>query len=258
MSREPRALRTAALTHPGRVRDHNEDAFAVSPAGDLVIVADGMGGANAGAAAARIVVEVLPRMIAGRTAGLAADALATAVRDAIVDLGAHVHERSASRPGIAGMGATVVLGLVRGDRLLVAHMGDSRAYLFRAGELRRLTDDHSVLEILLRRGDVTPDKMKDHPARGRLSRYVGMDGLVYPDVRSVGLERGDRLLLCTDGLTGMLHDAAVAQVLGGGADLEAQCRSLIDAANTAGGRDNITVLLAEWPGKAGVEAAIHV
>jgi protein phosphatase len=125
-------------------------------------------------------------------------------------------------------------------------MGDSRMYLHRQGRLSLLTHDHSLVALLLRRGEITPDQAKDHPARGKLSRYVGMETEVYPDIRAVHLVQGDRLLLCTDGLTGTVSEQEIAAILGQPVEPESACRSLIDAANAAGGRDNITVLVADY------------
>jgi len=245
----PWPLLVGALSDAGRVRVANEDAFAVLPDDGLLIVSDGMGGHQAGATASRIVVDVLPAMIEQRLAR-AGDGRASSpsriLRDAIVELSRQVREQSAGRAGLSGMGATVVAVRLHGNRAYVAHMGDSRMYLHRQGRLSLLTHDHSLVALLLRRGEITPDQAKDHPARGKLSRYVGMETEVYPDIRAVHLVQGDRLLLCTDGLTGTVSDQEIAAILGQPVEPESACRSLIDAANAAGGRDNITVLVADY------------
>jgi protein phosphatase len=143
------------------------------------------------------------------------------------------------------MGATVVLAFLWGQQVFIAHIGDSRAYLYRRGELRQLTDDHSVVGILLRHGKITPEEAKIHPARNKLSRYVGMEGEVYPDVQRLRPSAGDRLLLCTDGLTTMVPDDAIAEILVNCGDPQMACRSLVEAANAARGQDNVTVLVAD-------------
>ena len=243
-------MNAAALSDVGRVRKRNEDAVALLPDDGLFIVADGIGSHRAGATASQIVVEALPQMIRTSMSDLPledTEAWSLAVRDVIVELSQQIREQSASETGFAGMGATVVLAHVHERRVLIAHMGDSRAYVYRDKHLRQLTDDHSVVGVLLRQKQITPDEARDHPARGRLSRYVGMQGEVYPDVQTLGVSTGDRLLLCTDGLSGMITEAAIATALDEYGDAEEVCRALVDAANAAGGRDNITVLVVDFP-----------
>jgi len=247
MATKSRPLLVAASeTDVGRVRDHNEDACLVDAEHGLFVVSDGMGGQQAGALASQVVVKVLPRLIRERIARLrrpTSERIQQALRDAIVELGQQLHQESTSQLGLKGMGATVVVALVRGRCLHIAHMGDSRAYLFRKGSLTQLTEDHSVVGILLRSEQITPEEAKTHPARSQISRYVGMEGEVYPDMRSMGLAKGDRLLLCTDGLTGMVSDTEIAAVLKERSEPQEACRALVDAANKAGGTDNITVVV---------------
>lgn len=245
----PSGIRASALSHPGLVRDHNEDAFTLGTNCDLYIVADGVGGQPGGGTAARIVVEALPELLSGplAAADLAEAALHELLRATLARL-SHTVRNEAARAGRAGMGATVVLAVVRDGRATIAHMGDSRAYRFHDGVLAVLTADHSVVGILLQRGEITCEQARDHPARGRITRYVGMPEGVDPDVATTGLEPGDRLLLCTDGLTGVVPDAEVAAVLAAtGGDPEAACRRLVDAALAAGAPDNVTVLVADRP-----------
>jgi len=243
------SLRAAALSDIGKVRQNNEDAFALLPEKGLLIVSDGMGGMQGGEIASNIVVTLLPGMVERRLISLSVeekDTTCLALRDTLVDLSQKVREESIGRHGLAGMGATVVLACIRGDQAFIAHLGDSRAYLFRAGHLTLLTNDHSVVGILLRTGEITPEEAKTHPARNVLSRYAGMEETAYADVQAVPLSIGDRLLLCTDGLTGMVRDEAIAEILAHSGDLQVACQSLVDAANAAGGHDNVTVLVAEW------------
>jgi len=143
------------------------------------------------------------------------------------------------------MGATLVMALLTENRAHIAYMGDSRGYLFRDDGLTRLTNDHLVVEILLRNGEITPDEAEKHPARGLVTRYVGMDNEVYPDVRTIALSQGDRLLLCSDGLSGMIPDNVIAHILTTCSDSENACQALVDA---AGGRDNITSVVVDWMG----------
>ncbi len=241
----------AGLSHRGRVREQNEDALALLPEQGLFIVADGMGGHHAGEVASRAVVAVLPEMLGQRVSPASSPEpprLRQAAREAIGELSRQLRAQSAGQPGLSGMGATVVLAWVREAHAVIAHLGDSRAYLYRRRKLRQLTSDHSLVAILLRHGEITADEAKNHPARGRLSRYVGMDGEARADVRLVRLQAGDRLLLCSDGLTGMIEDAAIAGILGAAEAPEPTCERLVKAANETGGRDNITVLVADIGG----------
>jgi protein phosphatase len=242
-------LKAAALSETGRVRDHNEDAFVLLPESGILAVSDGMGGHQAGETAARAVAGALPILLEHHLGSVPIDeesAALRALRDAIVELSRELFRQSAGRPGLAGMGATVVVACVRDAKLLLAHMGDSRAYLLRAGELAGLTADHSLVGLLLREGEITEDEVAHHPLRGRLSRYVGMEGVVYPDVRALPLAPRDRLLLCTDGLTSTVGDEGIASVLRASASPEAACRALVDAALARGAPDNVTALVADW------------
>jgi protein phosphatase len=238
------------LSDPGRVRSGNEDAYALLPDKSLFVVSDGMGGHQAGAKASEIVVKVLPPMLEQRLARAPAKPaeVHNALRDVIVELSRQLREQSAGQPGLAGMGATVVLAYFWEDQVFISNMGDSRAYLCRNRRLKPLTEDHSVVAILLRKGEITEEQARDHPARHQISRYIGMEGEVYPDVCAVKLSANDRFLLCTDGLTGMVPDATIARLLEECADPGLACRSLVAAANAAGGRDHITALVVDWSG----------
>jgi protein phosphatase len=244
---QPRsALDAAGLSDPGRRREVNEDAFHVDEAGGIFVVADGIASLPAGATAAHVVVEVLPRLVRQRVApaiAIGVEPGKVALRDAVVDLGTQLRERAAGKVGISGMGATVVAAVVAGELVLVASMGDSRVYRLRSGALERLTEDHSVVGILLRRGELTAEQAATHPSRGLLSRYVGMAGLVYPDVRAVDVIPGDRLLLCTDGLSGQVCDDDLREALAAQRSPADVCHALVDLANDRGGADNVTALV---------------
>lgn len=165
------------------------------------------------------------------------------MRNSLARLSAQLCQQTQDAPGLAGKGSTVVCALVRGDRVVIAHMGDSRAYRLRAGRLKQLTKDHSLVRLLIDSGDITPEEAATHPARGRLTRNVGMEGEPLPETRILKLKPGDMLLLCTDGPTGMLNDQKIQSILNEPAPMETQCQHLVNAANQAGGTDNITVLL---------------
>ncbi|MFH0825094.1 MAG: protein phosphatase 2C domain-containing protein [Pseudomonadota bacterium] len=244
-----RSIEVGALTDPGNVRPGNEDAYSVSPDRGLLLVSDGLGGHNAGALASSTVSQRLPELIQRALSSIDTKdeaAIKKILIDSTVKLAGKMWAHAAARPGLAGMGATVVLLLFLDSVAHIAHMGDSRAYLYRKGKLDLLTEDHSVLAILLKSGDVAPDEVRTHPARGMLSRYVGMREEVHPEVRSIGLLPGDRLMLCTDGLTGEVDEADIAAILGRYRDPDEGCTALVNAAKSKGGRDNITVVVADW------------
>jgi protein phosphatase len=238
-------INCAGLSDPGRVRASNEDRWAADPGLGLYVVADGLGGPSAGALAAQLVVDDLPALVRLRLDGLtdlthpeAGERLAAVVSE----LSTRVHAAAHGRLGLTGMGAAVVLALVRAGWALVAHLGDCRAYLLRDGRLKRLTRDHSLVRLLLESGDITPAQATCHPARGQLTRYAGMEGEPLPEVRVLPLRPGDRFLLCSDGLTGALSDEDISSILLRVRCLTAACARLIAAANANGGQDNATVL----------------
>jgi serine/threonine protein phosphatase PrpC len=239
-------VRHAGLTDQGRVREQNEDTWAADQKEGLYLVSDGIGGQVAGAMASRIVAETLPGLIRQGLSGISdlADPAATRrVGEAISQLSRELQQQTHGKPGLEGMGATVVLGLVRNSKALIAHMGDSRAYLWRKGRLEQLTKDHSIIQLLLDNGEIKPEEVSTHPARGWMTRSVGMAGEPLPELRLLDLHPGDRLLLCTDGLTAMVSDVVILSILNGHSQPKEICRRLVDAANEAGGKDNITVVL---------------
>jgi len=248
MNENTTSIHIACESDIGKVRDHNEDAYFMDIENNLFIVSDGMGGSQAGELASKVVVEVLPKIIYKRLEKLeshSTKSIKISLKSAIMDLGRRLLEESAERVGLKGMGATVVLVLLRDGKTYIANMGDSRAYLYRNKHLKQLTEDHSVVGILLRNCEITPEEAKVHPARGRLSRYVGMEDEVFADVHTLAVKAGDRLLLCTDGLTNMLSDEVIANVLKKRSDPQTACQTMVDAANAAGGTDNITVVVAD-------------
>lgn len=239
-------VRAKGVTHIGRVRQNNEDNLFVDEKRGLFIVSDGMGGQQAGEVASNAVVTVLPPMIeqlAARVGTPSKEACEQVLRDAILELSQRLHDESTGQAGLQGMGATVVVVWLQGQQAHMASMGDSRIYLFHEKQLTQLTQDHSVIALLLRHKEITEEEAKHHPARGRLSRYVGMEGDTFSDLRTVPLFPDDRLLLCSDGLTGMVSHGEIAHVLANCPDPEVGCNELVDMANKAGGKDNITALI---------------
>lgn len=226
----------AAVSDIGRVRTHNEDAVLAQP--PLFVLADGLGGHEAGEVASSIAVETV-RDHAPRRAD--APALARAVKSA----NRAVIRAAREGVGRAGMGTTLTAALVEGSRIVLAHVGDSRAYLLHGRDLERLTEDHSMVADLIRRGQLTEAESRVHPNRSVITRALGTDGNMAADTYELQAEPGDRLLLCSDGLTGMLEDTRIAEILGSYRDPGTAAHELIDAANEAGGHDNISVVIVD-------------
>jgi serine/threonine protein phosphatase PrpC len=222
-------------TDTGRQRRANEDsAFVKAP---LFVVADGMGGAQAGEVASRIATETFEQGLPG--SGSPEERLAELVRDA----NQRIYDRSQADSGRAGMGTTLTAAYLTDGQLAIAHVGDSRAYLVRDGQLTRLTQDHSLVDELVRQGKLTEAQAAEHPQRSIITRALGPEPEVEVDTFSYPMQAGDLLMLCSDGLTSMLSEDRVAEILVSASTLDQAADGLIDEANEAGGRDNITVVL---------------
>ncbi len=234
-------LSSFAGSDVGLARSGNEDSYFCGRT--VFAVADGLGGHQGGEVASAAAVEPLAALDGRDFAdpGEAAEALADAVREA----NRAILDRAAGDPDLWGMGTTLTAAARAGDsQLQLAHVGDSRAYLFRDGDFEQLTTDHTVVGELVRRGRLTPAQAAIHPERSILTRAVGLDPRVPVDTPdAVELRAGDQVLLCSDGLTEAVDDDQIAGLLSSEGDGDAACRSLIDAANAAGGPDNITVVL---------------
>jgi PPM family protein phosphatase len=224
----------AHMTDTGRQRHANEDAlFARSP---LFAVADGMGGAQAGEVASKMATDAFER------AGPEREAPETYLRSVVEDANRSIHDfakRDASR---SGMGTTLTAALVGDEEVSFAHVGDSRAYLFRDGELHRLTHDHSLVEELRRQGRLTEAQAEEHPQRSIITRALGPEPDVEVDTQTRPARAGDVYLLCSDGLTTMVAEDRIAKVLETSPNLQAAVNRLVEEANEEGGRDNITVV----------------
>jgi len=219
----------------GRARRANEDAyFARSP---VFVVADGMGGAQAGEVASRLAIEAFERGLEDGASG--EELLAARVQEA----NGRIHEMSQATMDKAGMGTTITAAHVGEHDVAIAHVGDSRAYRLRAGEFTRLTEDHSLVEEMRRRGQLTAQEADEHPQRSIITRALGPEPDVLVDTRSWRGQAGDVFLLCSDGLTSMVAESRVADIVRAAEALPDAGHALIDAANEAGGRDNITVVL---------------
>ncbi len=232
-----RVIEQYSATDTGRQRRANEDSLlARTP---LFVVADGMGGAQAGEVASRTAVEVF-------RGGLGEDASSDPEGSLVAraqEANTRIHELSQANAEQAGMGTTLTAAYVGAEEVSVAHVGDSRAYCLRDGELLRLTDDHSLVDELLRQGKLTPEEAEDHPQRSIITRALGPEPEVEVDTRTHRARAGDVYLLCSDGLTTMIAEADVGAILRSASSLRDAGEALLAAANEAGGRDNITVVL---------------
>ena len=226
-------------TDVGCLRDHNEDSLAVSP--PLYVVADGMGGHAAGEVASEIAVNTI-------VATVPAHADAQGLADAVVEANREVIEASHDERGREGMGCTVTAAMLEGERLVIAQVGDSRAYLMHKGELQQVTRDHSLMAELIEAGDITPEEARVHPKRSVITRALGSDPLMQPDIYELNVEAGDRLLLCSDGLSTMLTDDKIASTLSRIGDAQRCASQLVNEAIEAGGYDNITVIVVDIDG----------
>ena len=223
-------------TDPGRARRVNEDSFfARAP---LFAVADGVGGAQAGEVASHLAVQVIEQGLPER-----GGSVEERLRDLVEEANARINALSRTDEQRAGMASTLTVAYVGEHELSVAHVGDSRLYRLRDGAFERLTDDHSLVEELVRQGKLTPQEADEHPQRSIITRALGLEAGVQTDSHTWPARDGDVYLLCSDGLTSMVPEERVREILGGGVTLPEAGRSLVDAANAAGGRDNITVVL---------------
>lgn len=242
-----RAADATCKTDTGRQRRDNEDsALARAP---VFVVADGMGGAQAGEVASRIAIEAFEHGLPD--SGSPEERLAARVHEA----NHQIYERSRAERGRAGMGTTLTAAYVDDAGVAIAHVGDSRAYLFRDRSLQRLTQDHSLVDELVRRGKLTEEQAAEHPQRSIITRALGPEPFVEVDTWTYPARAGDIVLLCSDGLTSMISEQRVAAILASAPNLDEAADELIREANDAGGRDNITVVLFRLEELAGGDGA---
>ncbi len=246
------SLECVAKTDTGMVRSHNEDFVAVSPEHGYVILADGMGGYSAGEVASSIAATVVQEVLEEELPALfktwtrqSERQLQLLVQQSVARANSSIIDAAENEPQFQGMGTTVVVGLFQQDRLIIAHVGDSRAYRLRDGELVQITRDHSLLQEQIDAGLITPEAALHSPNKNLITRAVGVDREVDIEVHEHATRAGDIYLLCSDGLSDMLgHAELTATLKDFGDDLDSACGTLIQRANTHGGKDNISVILA--------------
>ena len=230
-------------TDIGCLRDHNEDSLVVTP--PLFAVADGMGGHAAGEVASEIAVRVLSELAPEHPDG---EALGRAIEEA----NRAVIQAAREGRGRQGMGTTMTAAMLEGERLVIAQVGDSRAYLLHQGKLQQLTRDHSLMADMIEAGQLTPEEARTHPQRSVITRALGSDAHLHPDIYEINVETGDRLLICSDGLSGMIFDDQIENTLRRVQDPQRCASQLVNEAIAAGGHDNVTVIVADVPGYAEV------
>ncbi|WP_035119801.1 Stp1/IreP family PP2C-type Ser/Thr phosphatase [Cohnella panacarvi] len=240
-------MKTALRSHVGKVRQVNEDqawSGALEDGVTIAIVADGMGGHRAGDVASGLAVDSIVASIQGWKQDEVDADKSELVRGWIRKANEVVFETASLNEQYHNMGTTVVLAIIEGDSGWIGHIGDSRAYRYREGELSQLTEDHTLVNELTKSGQLSPEEAAIHPRRNVLTRALGTDRDVEVDVRSFDWRPGDRLLLCSDGLSGLVEPSLLLQAMGvHAADLDEQADRLIDLALDAGGDDNVTVVL---------------
>ncbi len=241
-----RIVEEAARTDAGRQRHANEDSYyARAP---VFAVADGMGGAQAGEVASRIAADAFEERTDDGSPEQQLERIAHEANRRIFDLAQEDSSRS-------GMGTTLTAALVAGDEVAIVHVGDSRAYVMRDGDLRQLTRDHSLVEELRRQGKLTSEEADEHPQRSIITRALGPERSVEPDVHTYRARSGDLYLLCSDGLTSMVRQDRLREIAAAAPDLRTAADRLVAEANEMGGRDNITVVLFRLGGEDGDEGA---
>ncbi len=234
-----RFFRHAAQTGRGKVRETNEDAIGCDADAGVFALADGLGGSQAGEVASRIAVETIISQLKpgpGSPAGR--------IRDAVAKAHKRIQKEASKNFDRKGMGTTLVLAICRPRHVWVAHIGDSRAYLYSSGRLSRLTNDHTLAFHLVKAGEISESQARTHPLRNILDRSLGSQNQPQPEIGRFAWSKGDCLLLCSDGLNSMVQDSVLQRTIGKcSADPPVACRSLVRLANDSGGLDNISVIV---------------
>jgi PPM family protein phosphatase len=246
-----------AITDVGRVRDHNEDAYYVSPDYTWFVVADGMGGHEAGEVAADLAIKAIIEHVNPErfSAALAKGDIGSLLRDAVLAAHTRVREANHNQEGTREMGCTLAaVSLVSG--LETCHVGDVRCYIQRGDVLHQVTQDHSTVAALVEAGELTSEEARVHPSKNEVLQAIGMPSGVFPDVHHADLASGDRILICSDGLWEALQQPDIESVLASDGTMRQLATQLVDRANSAGGHDNITAILCEVPPTAPTENSV--
>ena len=234
------------LSDVGRVRANNEDSFRFEKLGEeqaVFVVCDGMGGAQAGQVASSVASSVFIEQLRSYVREkMTVRYMESTLRNAVTFASHDTYQKANSEEQFYGMGTTLVGGIYHEGQVMLANIGDSRAYILDENGLRKVTRDHSLVEELIQHGEITEEQARNHPRRNIITRALGPERRPKPDIYPLTLEKGQKLLLCSDGLTGMLETEEIKELLMK-EDVSEVCRGLVDAANENGGTDNITVLI---------------
>ena len=234
-------MKVYALTHVGRVRSVNQDSYYLPAAGEnFAVVADGMGGHKAGEIASKIAVEEFSRWL--RCAPRPNE---DSLRYAIAEANRSIYLKAKAEPDKAGMGTTITALWVDASRIFLAHVGDSRAYLLRNGKMTQLSKDHSLVQEMVRLGGLNAEDAKHHPDKNIITRAIGVSEDIKIDFFEYRLQEGDKILMCTDGLSNMVEDTEMFRIVKSSRDVVEAVERLIQEANNNGGNDNIGVVVAE-------------
>jgi PPM family protein phosphatase len=233
--------RIGRVTHPGRLRELNEDSLYVNADAGLFVLADGMGGHNAGEVASALAVALVSALIEEELE--TAEDCEELVRAAVANANTVILGKSANKAAWSEMGTTLVLALLRNREMVIAHVGDSRAYSITKREIRQLTEDHTFVADWLKNGLITKEQARAHPQRHGLTEALGVTDEVEIELLVRKRERDECLLLCSDGLTDMIDDADIFRIIARATDPQQACRKFVEAANAHGGTDNISVIL---------------
>jgi len=236
-------MQVSTSTHLGMVREQNEDSVLALPDLSLFAVADGMGGHRGGKTASELIVEELKKQAEEKPPQKSMDLAAMLTR-----INLRIREVAAADPSLEGMGSTCSVILIQKGRLYVAHVGDSRVYLVRGNQLQQITLDHRAIQKLIDEGTLSEAEAEYHPWRNILTRSMGAEDKVEIDLYERDLVDGDQLLICSDGLTGMLSEPTILDLVTAGNDLQATADALVAGANENGGADNISVVLILYSG----------
>ena len=234
-------MRWSQATEVGLVRRQNEDTLCVIPDLAFFAVADGMGGHQAGEVASKMAVESLSRQL---RAGHPED-FAKNLREGVLQANIDIYNASRQDGSHRGMGTTLTAALIQGNELFLAHVGDSRAYLIRDDNIGSLTEDHSLVQEMIRHGGITREQAREHPHRNVLTRALGTDPRVDVDLMNMKLQKGDTLVLCTDGLYGLVSDNRILELVCSATNLEQAVKGLVTESLNNGGMDNISVIVVE-------------
>ncbi|MDD4334373.1 MAG: Stp1/IreP family PP2C-type Ser/Thr phosphatase [Desulfotomaculaceae bacterium] len=237
-------MKWASITDTGLVRDLNEDSYCISPENSFFAVADGMGGHRAGEVASQMALQLLKQALDRRLKG--GEKPDRALVDSIKEANGAICRLSAGKPEWQGMGTTVTACLKRNGEILIGQVGDSRAYLLRGNHISQLTEDHSLVQELVKNGSITEEEAFTHPRKNVLTRAIGTGPFLEVDLYHCRVHPGDLLLLCTDGLTRYMRQEELLASVNSSPDLDTAVGDLLKEATGAGGADNITIILVEF------------